>query len=212
MRASCCSRGDSVVSDWRKDLKELYLPSSNSVSVVDVPRMTFLMIDGQGDPGQGMGQCFQALYPIAYGLKFMIKKQDRKNDFKVFPPEGLWWMNDDGSFDMGKRDKWRWTIMVGQPDLVTEELFENARAKAAKKKGAAAPFDKVRLEGFEEGTAVQIMHVGPFDQEGPNIEKLHEHILSLGRNPCGKHHEIYLSDPARSSPEKWKTVIRQPFR
>jgi hypothetical protein len=202
-----------VVSDWRKELKELYLPSSNEVSVIDVPKMKFLMIDGAGDPNKGgMMECFGAIYPLAYGLKFMIKKKDPKKDFKVFPPEGLWWMNEDGSFDQGKKDKWKWTLMLAQPDFVTEKMVEEVRAQAMKKKDASPLFTKVRFEEFKEGKAAQIMHIGPYDKEGPNIEKLHKLILTLGKKPSGKHHEIYMSDPGRTPPEKWKTIIRQPFR
>ncbi|MDD1770557.1 MAG: GyrI-like domain-containing protein [Methanomassiliicoccales archaeon] len=193
-------------------MKELYLPSSKEVSVVDVPKMKFLMIDGEGDPNQGSLQgSFEALFPMAYGLKFMIKKKDAKKDFKVYPPEGLWWNKDDGSFDSGPGHKWKWTLMVAQPDFVTEKMVEEVRAQAMKKKDNPL-LAKVRLEEFKEGKAAQIMHIGPYDKEGPNIEKVHKVILSLGKKPNGKHHEIYMSDMRKTPPEKWKTVIRQPFR
>jgi hypothetical protein len=201
-----------VVSDWRKELKELYLPSSKEVSVVDVPKMRFLMVDGEGAPGsETMGECFGALYTISYGAKFAIKKKDAKKDFKVFPAEGLWWMNDDGSFEMGKKDRWKWTIMVAQPDQVTKESVEEVRAQAMKKKDNPL-LSEVRFEEFIEGKAAQIMHIGPYDEEGPNIEKIHKLILSLGKKPSGKHHEIYLSDPGRVPSDKCKTVVRQPFK
>lgn len=125
----------SVVSDWRKELKGFYLPSSKEVSVVDVPKMKFLMVDGEGAPNQGtMGQCFEALYTLGYGVKFAVKKKDPKKDFKVFPEEGLWWTNEDGSFTAGNKDKWKWTIMLAQPDVVTKAILEEVRKQAMKKK------------------------------------------------------------------------------
>ncbi|HVO77513.1 MAG TPA: GyrI-like domain-containing protein [Methanomassiliicoccales archaeon] len=201
-----------MASDWRKELKELYLPSSKEVSVVDVPKMKFLMLDGEGAPGSAdMGKTFEALYTMAFGVKFAVKKKDPKKDFKVYPAEGLWWTNQDGSIDPGKKDKWKWTIMVGQPDQVTSSIVEEVRGQAMKKKDNPL-LAMVRFEEFKEGKAAQIMHIGRYDQETQNIEKIVKHIHSLGKKVSGKHHEIYLSDPSRVPPEKMKTVVRLPFK
>ena len=201
-----------MVSDWRKELKELYLPSSKEVSVVDIPKMKFLMLDGEGAPGnEAMGKTFEALYIMAFGVKLAVKKRDPRKDFKVYPAEGLWWTNEDGSIDLGKKDEWKWTIMVAQPDQVTKAIVEEVRAQAMKKKDNPL-LSKVRFEEFKEGKAAQIMHIGPYDQETENIQKVVKHIRSLGKKVSGKHHEIYLSDPGRVPPEKMKTVVRLPFK
>jgi len=199
-----------MASDWRKELKALYLPATGKVVVVKVPRMQYLMVDGRGDPNNEMQAPTEALYTIAYGLKFAVKKKDPKNDFKVFPLEGLWWMKGNVEFDQGAKDKWLWTLMVAQPGLVSTDLVEEVRVQAQKKK--VNPFlSEVRLEGLDEGESAQIMHIGPYSDEAADIKKLHDHIASLGKKPRGKHHEIYMNSPMQVPPEKLKTVIRQPF-
>ncbi len=199
-----------MTSDWRKDLKALYMPPTNKVVVVKVPRMKYLMVDGTGDPNKGMQPHMEALYGIAYGLKFSLKKKDPTKDFRVFPLEGLWWMKGIEGLDQNAKGEWQWTLMIAQPNFVTEKMVDDVRAQAQKKKDNPL-LAQVRLEELDEGDCAQIMHIGPYSQEGPNIVKVHEHIASLGKKPKGKHHEIYMSDPRRVPPEKWKTVIRQPF-
>ena len=198
--------------DHKKELKHLYGPSAKKVSVVDVPPMSFLMIDGQGDPNtsQAYQEAVSALYSVSYTLKFMIKKGEMAIDYKVMPLEGLWWTEDMSQFTMDDKGAWKWTAMIMQPDLVTAEMVEGAKDRAQKKKGLAA-ISLIRFEALHEGRAAQIMHVGPYAEEPPTIEKLHEFIAAQGGTPSGKHHEIYLSDPNRTAPEKLKTVIRQPF-
>jgi hypothetical protein len=107
------------------------------------------------------------------------------------------------------KDAWKWTSMMVQPEFVTEALFAEAMAEVKKKKAPAA-IDKVRLEKYTEGRCAQIMHIGPYSEEGPTIAKLHAFIEESGYEKTGKHHEIYLGDPRRAAPEKLKTVIRQP--
>ena len=198
--------------DHKKELKHLYGPSAKKVSVVDVPPMSFLMIDGQGDPNtsQAYQEAVSALYSVSYTLKFMIKKGEMAIDYKVMPLEGLWWTEDMSQFTMDDKGAWKWTAMIMQPDFVTAEMVEAAKDRAQKKKGLAA-ISLIRFEALHEGRAAQIMHVGPYAEEPPTIEKLHEFIAAQGGTPSGKHHEIYLSDPNRTAPEKLKTVIRQPF-
>jgi hypothetical protein len=128
------------------------------------------------------------------------------------PLEGLFWADDMKVFmpETADRNKWQWTLMIMQPDFITRKDFENSVAAARKKKGN--PFiDKVRFESFSEGKAAQIMHIGPYSAEGPNIQKLHHKITEIGGKLTGRHHEIYLSDPRRAAPDKMKTVVRQPY-
>ncbi len=198
--------------DYKKELKHLYRPSSKVVETVDVPEMSFLMIDGEGDPGAS--QAFQdavgTLYPISYTLKFMVKRGDVGGDYGVLPLEALWWADDMSAFVEGKRDEWKWTVMIMQPDLITEEMVGEAIQEVKRKKNPVA-LPLVRFESFAEGRAAQMMHIGPFSEEGPTIKRVHSFIEESGYVLSGKHHEIYLSDIRRGAPEKWKTVIRQPM-
>jgi hypothetical protein len=199
--------------DLRKQLKHLYHPSAKQVSVVTVPEMEFLKVDGQGDPNtsQDFQDALQALYASAYTLKFMVKLGPMHIDYPVMALEALWWTDDPGSFDMpSNKDRWRWTAMIMQPDFITPALLDEARAKAHQKRDVPA-LEKIHLECFDEGQAAQIMYIGPYSAEAPTIEKLHQFIDDQGGKLRGRHHEIYLGDPRRSAPESLKTVIRQPF-
>jgi hypothetical protein len=199
--------------DFKKQLKHLYQPSAKEVSVVDVPDMNFLMVDGQGDPGTSpeYQEALEALYTMAYQLKFTIKGRDPELDYVIPPPEGLWWAKDMGAFSMDDRDAWQWTAMIMQPDQVTEALFAEAVDQVKRKKDLPR-LGKLRFERYHEGRAVQILYLGPYSAEGPTIEKLHAFARENGYQLRGKHHEIYLSDPRRTAPEKIKTVIRQPVQ
>jgi len=198
--------------DLRKELAWLYKPSARTISLVDVPEMAFIMIDGQGAPeSEQYAQSIQALYPVAYTLKF-TKKLKEGMDFTVMALEGLWWADDLSAFDpnSGDRNAWQWTMMMMQPDFITRDDFD-AAVKAARKKQDLPGLSKIRFERFKEGKAAQLMHIGPYSAEGPNIVKIHDKIKEIGGKLTGKHHEIYLSDPRRTDPSKWKTVIRQPY-
>jgi hypothetical protein len=199
--------------DLKKELAELYRPPSRQVVDVDVPSMNFLMIDGRGDPNtaQAYSDAIEALYAVSYTLKFAVKKGPDEIDYGVMPLEGLWWADDMSAFVAGNRDAWQWTAMIMQPSFVTPEMVEAATREVARKKNPTA-LPLMRFEAFDEGLSAQIMHVGPFSAEGPNIERVHAHIEESGRTRFGKHHEIYLSDTRRADPAKWKTVIRQPMR
>jgi hypothetical protein len=200
--------------DWKKELKHLYNPSAKEFVLVDVPSLQFLMIDGQGDPNTAAeySQALEALYPLAYTLKFMSKRELNR-DYAVPPLEGLWWAADMDVFTVrADRDAWQWMMMIMTPAWITQGQFERAVDEVRRKKNPAA-LDKVRLETFHEGLSVQIMHVGPYSAEGPTIARLHgEFLPQNGLVETGKHHEIYLSDPRRSAPEKLKTILRQPVR
>ncbi|MBK1877342.1 GyrI-like domain-containing protein [Pelagicoccus mobilis] len=198
--------------DFKRERKELYRPSTKEVSLVEVPAMNFLMIDGEGDPGKGgeFELAIEALYPLAYSLKFMSKQSESGQDYVVPPMEGLWWADDMSAFLEQRRDEWKWTLMIMQPDFIRDEMVESAFETVRKKKRPEF-LDRVRFESFDEGTSVQIMHIGPYSEEGPNIQRLHAKIDELGKTHNHKHHEIYLSDPRRAAPEKLKTVLRQSY-
>jgi hypothetical protein len=197
--------------DFKKELKHLYQPSAKEVSVVDVPPMNFLKIDGQGDPNTSLEyqEAIAALYTMSYQLKFTIKGLDPELDYVVPPLEGLWWAEEMEAFSLGQKDAWQWTAMMLVPDHVTQDLFEEALKEAQKKKDLVG-LSGLRLERYHEGLSVQIMHLGPWADEAPTIEKLHAFARDQGYRLRGKHHEIYLSDPRRPAPDKIKTVIRQP--
>lgn len=199
--------------DLKRELKHLYQPSSKQVVPVDVPAMSFLMLDGRGDPNtsQTYADAVEALFALAYTIKFAVKKGPLAIDYGVMPLEGLWWADDMSDFTTGNRSGWQWTMMIMQPHFVTSEMVDQAVAAVRKKKDLAA-LPGVRLETFAEGAAAQIMHIGPFSDEGPVIERVHEFIEQSGRARAGKHHEIYLSDIRKADPANWKTVIRQPMR
>ncbi len=207
-----CSHPMSKI-DFKKERKDLYRPSAKEVSVVTVPAMNFLMVDGCGDPGtsKDFEAAMESLYPLAYTLKFMSKLGPAAQDYVVPPLEGLWWADDMDAFGEGRRDEWKWTLMIRQPDFISESMFAEAVENVRKKK-APALLDAVRLEAFEEGEAAQLMHIGPYNTEGPSVMRVHAKIEELGKKPALKHHEIYLSDPCRVAPEKLKTVLRQAMR
>lgn len=199
--------------DLKRTLKNLYAPSTKDVSFVDVPPMNFLMVDGRGDPNtsEQYVQALEALYSVAYTLKFAIKQGPPGIDYTVMPLEGLWWSDNVDDFVTGNKDRWQWTAMIMQPDFVTRDMFEDAAEKANKKKSLPA-LPKMRLEQYGEGFAAQIMYVGPYSDEGPTIARIHKAITGAGYELAGKHHEIYLGDPRRTAPERLMTVIRQPAK
>jgi hypothetical protein len=195
--------------DLKKTLKPYYTASATKPSIIDVPTMNALMVDGMGDPsGKAFQEAVASLYSVAYTLKFAFKK-DKAVDYPVMALEGLWYADDVADFLNGKRDNWKWTIFITLPDVVTKRDVREAVA-AAKKKAKLPGLPEVRFEKFAEGRAAQIMHVGPYAAEGPTIERLHRFVEEQGYELRGKHHEIYLGDPRRSAPEKLRTIIRHP--
>lgn len=196
--------------DFKRELSAYYAPG-RSPQLLDVPELQFAMIHGHGDPNVApeYRDAVQALYGIAYTVRFALKRVPDGLDFGVMPLEGLWWVPDMAEFTTDDKSSWDWTMMIMQPDLVTREIFDAACARAAEKKGLAA-IERVRLEPFTEGQAAQVLHLGPYATEGPTISRLHAFIADQGYELVGKHHEIYLNDPRRTAPEKLRTVIRQP--
>jgi hypothetical protein len=197
--------------DLKNELKHLYNPSNKEVVAVDVPVMNFLLIDGEGAPASPQYACaVETLFSISYALKFMIKRS-KQVDYTVMPLEGLWWMNDMTQFSVDRKEEWKWRAMVMQPKYVTANDVKLAVEQAGKKKDLPM-LTRLRFDCFHEGSAAQIMYVGPYSAEGPIIAKIHSFILGSGHTLSGKHHEIYISNPNRTSPGKLKTVLRQPMK
>lgn len=198
--------------DLKKQWKHLYSPSSQQVSVVDVPPLNFLMVDGAGDPNTSLAyrEALEVLYALSYTLKFQVRKR-LGLDYVVMPLEGLWWTDDPAAFSLEHREAWKWTAMIAQPEPVTQEWFEEARAEVRARTHLPA-LDRVRLERYHEGLSAQVLHLGPYAAEGPTIARLHGFIQEHGYELNGRHHEIYLSDPRKTAPERLRTILRQPIR
>jgi hypothetical protein len=176
-----------------------------------VPKLQFLMVDGRGDPHTATeyATALKWLFTLSYTLKFQSKAAGR--DYGVAPLEGLWWAEDMSRFAQADKSDWLWTAMIMQPDWIDAEMLAGAMPRAAAKLGQAPA--SLRLAAFAEGVSVQTMHVGPYSAEAETIARLHQEFLPAnGLVENGHHHEIYISDPSRTAPDKLKTVIRQPVR
>lgn len=197
--------------DYKKEWKELYKASAKKISVVTVPTMQYLMIDGNGNPNNSIEfqNAVEALFSVSYTLKFMVKKT-LEVDYGVMPLEGLWWCDDMNNFSIDNKDVWKWTLMIVQPQYIIPELLSTALEKVRRDKSLPA-LDSMRFDNYDEGLVAQVLHVGPFSEEGPAVEGLHSFIHENGYQMNGKHHEIYLSDTRRGDPKNWKTIIRQPI-
>lgn len=185
--------------------------ATRTPQLVEVPALRFLCLDGHGDPNTSpaYAAAVQALYSVSYAARFAVKKAGGP-DFTVAPLEGLWWAEDLGAFLGGDRAAWEWTMMIRQPDAVTDELLARLTDEVATTKSLPAARE-LRVVTFEEGAAAQVLHVGPYAAEAPTIAGLHEFIRERGLTLRGKHHEIYLGDPRRSAPERLRTIVRQPY-
>ncbi len=195
--------------DLKRRLPALYR-AGDAPALIEVPEMPFLMIDGSGDPASSpvYAEALQALYSVAYTLKFSLKHGPLGLDVTVMPLEGLWWTPDMSTF-AADRDAWQWTLMIALPEEVPPDLVEEAKAGAVAKREVFGA-RRVRLERFAEGLSAQVMHHGPYSDEGPTIERLHRFIAERGYVLTGRHHEIYLGDPRRTAPHRLRTILRQP--
>ncbi|MDI6628637.1 MAG: GyrI-like domain-containing protein [Rhodococcus sp. (in: high G+C Gram-positive bacteria)] len=197
--------------DFKKTL-DAYSARHNIFRTLVVPPLTYLMLDGHGDPNTApeYAEAIGALYPVAYAVKF-ASKNDLERDYVVPPLEALWWAENMTSFTT-ERDKseWNWTAMIMVPDWIDRPMFEAAVATAASKSNSDAS-SRVRLETLDEGLCVQTLHIGSYDDETSVLDELHHrYIPSSGLTMTGRHHEIYLSDPRRVEPAKLRTILRQP--
>jgi len=199
--------------DLKKTLRDLYSAGAKAPAWVEVGTLHYLMVDGQGDPNtsQAFQEALQALYGVAFTMKFMCKGDDSVPEWVVMPLEGLWRTEDIRDFDPARKDAWTWTLMIVQPAFVTRGHVERAVQALREKKNPPA-LSRLRFEALEEGACAQLLHVGPYDEEGPTIERLHRFIEESGYALRGKHHEIYMSDPRRTASERLKTILRQTVR
>ncbi|AUH42791.1 GyrI-like domain-containing protein [Streptomyces sp. CMB-StM0423] len=203
--------------DVKRALRQFYAPGNTDWELVDVPAQRFLAVDGKGDPNTNADytRAVEALYAVAYTVKF-ASKRTLGRDFVVGPLEGLWWADRPEVFVARDKGAWQWRMLISLPEWITDGFVEEAKeAKQAApaKKGAAAlsALPLVRVESLREGTSAQLLHVGPYDDEGPALARLHdEYLAANGLRMTGHHHEVYLSDPRRARPERLKTVLRQP--
>lgn len=196
--------------DIKKLRRDLYSGRVGRIDLVDVPPMLFLMVDGAGDPNVApeYREAVESLYVLSYSIR-AVAKAELGRVHTVGPLEGLWYADDPRVFTARDKGAWRWTMMIWQPDWITAEVVAAAGERATTARGSDAG-ERVRFARFAEGAAVQTLHVGPYDAEGPVIAGMHEDIAGRGAVPSGHHHEIYLSDPRRVEPARLKTILRQP--
>lgn len=199
--------------DFKKELKEYYNPSPKKAVVVTVPEMNFITLSGKGDPNTSIDfqNGIEALFSVSYNIKFAVKKGKLQVDYGVMPPEGLWWAMDMSKFSLEDKSDWIWKIMIMQPELITQEMFDEA-VPAVKKKKMLPSIDLLNMERIREGLAVQMMHVGPFSTEIETMKVMEELMEKECLIKEGKHHEIYLNDFRKVNPLKMKTILRQPVR
>jgi hypothetical protein len=198
--------------DIKRVHRELYGPPREFV-LVDVPPMRYLAVDGHGDPNTApeYAEAVEALFSVSYAVKFRSKRELGR-DFVVAPLEGLWRADDPTTFVTREKSAWSWTMLIAQPDRVDDELVA-AGVEAVRAKGERPGLERLGLTELHEGASVQILHVGPYDDEGPTLARLHDEWMPQhGVTFDGDHHEIYLSDVRRTAPEKLRTVLRQPVR
>lgn len=197
--------------DLKKSRKQLFSAKEGEFTEIDVPPIRYLMADGHGDPNANpdYAAAVAALYSTAYAIKFAAKAVER--DFVVPPLEGLWSASDPTSFVERRKHEWDWTMMIMVPDYVTRADFTAARLKTEQK--LRSVWETLRLETLHEGSCLQALHIGSYDEEGPLLARLHDEIMPRqGLDFAGAHHEIYLSDPRKTRPEKLRTILRQPVR
>lgn len=197
--------------DFRKRDRAFYTGKPGRWDRLTLPDMTFLAIEGQGDPGgPAYSAAVAALYPLAYGVKFAAKASGA--DFVVPPLEALWWADDPAAFTTGDRAAWRWRAMLRVPETLTDQALDAARA-AARRKGNTGPLDSVTRLCLAEGDCLQTLHLGPYSEEAPVLARLHDEIMPAeDLDFAGPHHEIYLSDPRKTPPGQLRTILRQPVR
>lgn len=199
--------------DVKRAYRELFAPSAREFTLVDVPPMRYLAVDGHGDPNTAAeyAEAVEALFSVAYAVKFR-SRNELGRDFVVAPLEGLWRADDPAAFVARDKSAWDWTLLIAQPDWIDEALVAEAVA-AARAKGDRPALALVRLRELHEGPSAQILHVGSYDDETPTLARLHDEWMPQhGLTFAGDHHEIYLSDARRTAPEKLRTILRQPVR
>lgn len=197
--------------DVKREFRHLYVPGPKEFEEVDVPTLGYIGVEGGGDPNtsESYAQALTALYPVAYELKFAGRAAGR--DSVVGPLEALWWADDMSTFLTRDKDAWRWRVMITTAPWVDDAAVRDAVAAVGHKKKDLPGLERIGFESLAEGRCLQILHVGPYDDEGPTLARLHEQVIpERGLAFNGHHHEIYLSDPRRTAPERLRTILRQP--
>lgn len=200
--------------EFKKLYKKYYSPKTGKPEIITPPAMQYVMVDGRGDPNESVSfqDAIGALYGAVYTIKFSRKKAGKGTDFSIGALEGLWWTDDeDEVFGIGEKKDWLWTIMIWVPDDVTQDEFKQAVAQLKEKKPNPA-LSRIRLDTFDEGRVVQIMHIGPYGAEQPSVDKMQAYASAEGYSQAGKHHEIYFGDPRRTAPDKLRTILRHPVK
>ncbi len=197
--------------DFKKDFKALYNPPRGAFTFVEVPPIAYLMVDGAGDPNTApeFQPAIETLYGAAYTLKFSLKKAGIGPEYSLAPLDGLWWCDGIEGFDQNNREIWRWTLMIAQPPHIKKETVDSAVSELVAK-GKRGLWERLRLEILDEGLCVQTLYVGPYSDEGPTIAAMHKFVEDEACSLRGRHHEIYMSDPRRTAPEKLRTILRHP--
>lgn len=202
--------------DFKKEMKDVFGASAKKSSDVVVPDMKYLSMAGKGHPENNpeFADVMEAIYRTAYTLKFMLKDEalqpEGYYDFVIPPMEGIY-ESDNMEFDLNKPETWSWVMMVMQPDWITDELVEKAKAEIRKKKDAPG-LDRMKFEIIKGGKAKQILHIGPYGEVGAIYQALHDEIAADGNELAPACREIYISDQRRTAPEKRKTVVRQYYK
>jgi hypothetical protein len=195
--------------DLTKEYKTYYTAKTNP-EVVEFGEIPFLTIEGKGEPaGDVFTKAVEALYPLAYGVKNICKKQGK--DFAIPKLEGLWWVESDKPALEVPREEWRWKLLIRVPDFVNSGIVEKAKEEVFKKKGIEL-IKKIKFERVKEGKCVQILHIGPYSAEPETLGKMRKLMEQENLFENGFHHEIYLSDPRKVTSEKMKTILRQPVK
>lgn len=205
--------------DYKKEYKEFYLPKEKP-EMITVPKMNYIAVRGAGNPNEE-GGAYKASIGLLYGIAFTIKMSKKGNhqiegyfDYVVPPLEGFWWQKGIDGFDYNRKEDFQWISAIRLPDFVKKEDFDWAVAEASKKKNQ--DFSAVEFMTMEEGICVQMLHIGPFDEEPASVALMdrfiEEQVYENDFSDTRLHHEIYLSDARKVAPERWRTVIRHPVR
>ncbi|MFZ5933092.1 MAG: GyrI-like domain-containing protein [Patescibacteria group bacterium] len=195
--------------DLTKEYK-MYYTAKATPEIAEFAEAPFLTIEGKGAPqGEEFMAKLGALYPLAYGIKMPMKKEGK--DFTVAKLEGLWWVESDKPFKEVPREEWQWKLLIRMPEFVTLEIFEKAKSEVIEKKGIEL-VNKVKFEKIKEGKCIQVLHIGPYSAEAESWKKIIKLMEEKKLVENGLHHEIYLSDPRKTPPQKMKTILRQPVK